>query len=56
MSKVKGVTTIQVVNYDRNGKVIKDLSKVKVPIEQQKKILDTLNKGKVIVNNKGGNK
>lgn len=33
----------KVIHYDKNGKVIKDLSKVKLPIELQKEIFEILN-------------
>lgn len=41
----KSISKIEVINLDMNGRVIPDLSKVKVPIELSIRILEILNPG-----------
>jgi hypothetical protein len=38
---------LKVTNYDKNGNVIKDLSKLVVPIELQMELLNRINRNKI---------
>lgn len=46
MARAKKYRDIKVTNYDRNGKVIEDLSKIKIPRERQVRLLNKINRQK----------
>ena len=46
MARTKKYRDIKVTNYDRNGNIIEDLSKIKIPRERQVRLLNKINRQK----------